>query len=148
MTALEAEKAAQYQHAINPANWSRMQLIELAMQAEQERLVLEAKVEVLEPKAAIFDRIVDADGAMGLQATAKALQQSPNKFCDWLRQNGWIYRRPGGQSNLGYQDKVKDGFLTHKVHTVHRDDGSEKIVEQVLITSKGLTKLASLLNPS
>jgi len=44
MTVLEAEKAAQYQHAINPANWSRMQLIELAMQAEQERMVLEAKV--------------------------------------------------------------------------------------------------------
>ena len=146
MTVLEAEKAAQYQHAINPANWSRMQLIELAMQAEQERLVLEAKVEVLAPKAAIFDRIADADGAMGLQAAAKALQQSPNKFCDWLRKNHWIYRRAGGKNNLGYQDKVQAGYLTHKVTTVNREDGTEKVVEQVLITTKGITRLASVLN--
>lgn len=29
-----------------------------------------------------------------------------------------------------------------------RADGSEKIVEQVLVTAKGLTKLAALLRPS
>ena len=36
---------------VNPATLSRLQLIEIAMQAEQERLALEPKVEVLEPKA-------------------------------------------------------------------------------------------------
>ena len=77
---------------------------------------------------------------------AKALQQSPNKFCDWLRKNHWIYRRAGGKNNLGYQDKVQAGYLTHKVTTVNREDGTEKVVEQVLITTKGITRLASVLN--
>lgn len=131
---------------LNPANLSRLQLIELAMQAEQERLVLEAENKILKPKAEITDRIANADGALGLQAAAKALQQQPNKFCDWLRQIGWIYRRPGSSANLGYQDKVHAGYLTHKVHTIHKDDGTEKVVEQVMITTKGLIKLAELLN--
>ena len=95
---------------LNPANISRMDLIKIAMQAEQERLVLEAKVEVLAPKAAIFDRIADADGAMGLQAAAKALQQSPNKFCDWLRKNHWIYRRAGGKNNLVLRQSLIDEY--------------------------------------
>lgn len=32
--------------------------------------------------------------------------------------------------------------------TVLRADGSEKIAEQVLITAKGLTKLAALMRPA
>ena len=38
------------QPALNPANFSRLQLIELAMQAEQERLVLETKVAEIRPR--------------------------------------------------------------------------------------------------
>ncbi|MCK7579802.1 MAG: hypothetical protein MZV65_31680 [Chromatiales bacterium] len=44
---------------LNPANFSRLQLIELAMQAEQERLALESKVAILQPKAEALDRIGD-----------------------------------------------------------------------------------------
>lgn len=41
-----------------------------------------------------------------------------------------------------YQDRIKSSLLTHKVTTVSRSDGTEKIVEQVLVTAKGLAKLA------
>jgi len=34
------------------------------------------------------------------------------------------------------------GRLEHKVTTVTRADGSEKVTEQVLVTAKGLTALA------
>ena len=80
-----------------------------------------------------------------LTGAAKALQQQPIKFCDRLRQMGWIYRRPGGKGNVAYQDKIQAGYLTHKTTTVVRDDGTEKVVEQVLVTPKGLAKLALLL---
>jgi hypothetical protein len=62
----------------------------------------------------------------------------------YLRTHEWIYRRPGAQSDLGYQSKVQSGLLEHKVTTVLRADGSEKIVEQVRITPKGLAALAKL----
>lgn len=128
--------------ALNPANLTRLQLIELAMQAEQERLVLENKVEELAPKAKALDRIADADGAMNPTVAAKTLQVPPKKLFDWLRAHHWIYRRPGGSGNVAYQDKIHAGYLTHKVTTVERDDGSEKVVEQVLVISKGLAKLS------
>ena len=34
------------------------------------------------------------------------------------------------------------GLVDYKVTTVSRSDGTEKIVEQVLVTAKGLAKLA------
>ena len=129
--------------SLNPASLSRMQLIELAMQAEQERLQLEHKVEELEPKAEALDLIAGADGAMNRTSAAKHLQQHPHKFADWLRRNGWTYRRAGSSVDLGYQDKCNAGLLTHKVTTLHLEDG-DKVCQQVLVTARGLTKLAQI----
>lgn len=128
--------------ALNPANLSRLQLIQLALESEQERLVLEHKVEELSPKAEALDRIADADGTMNPTVAAKALQVQPKKLFDWLREKHWIYRRAGGAGNVAYQDKIQAGLLTHKVTTVQREDGSDKVCEQVLVTAKGLAKLS------
>jgi Rha family phage regulatory protein len=105
-------------------------------------LTLEHKVEVLAPKAEALDRIADAGGTMNLTMAAKTLQVQPKKLSDYLREKRWMYRRPGGSGNVAYQDKIQAGLLTHKVHTVSREDGTEKVVEQVLVTGKGLAKLA------
>ena len=111
-------------------------------------LALEARNAELAPKAEALDRIATvSDGSLGLMAAAKALQVRPKALTSYLRENGWIYRRPGGKANLGYQSKTSAGLLEHKVTTVLRADGSEKMVEQVLITPKGLAKLAALLKP-
>lgn len=106
---------------------------------------LESTVAIQAPKVAALERIADAGGSLGLQEAGKALQQKPNKFIGWLRENGWIYRRAGSGTNLGRAEKVNAGYITHKVTTVSREDGSEKIVEQVLITPKGLARLAVIL---
>lgn len=138
-------RLAELENASNPANLSRMQLIQLALQAEQERMALEHKVNELSPKAEALARIADADGTMNPTVAAKTLQIPPGNLFKWLRENQWIYRRPGSSGNVAYQDKIKAGYLTHKITTVHREDGSEKVVEQVLVTGKGLTKLAQVL---
>lgn len=132
--------------ALNPATLSRMQLIELAMQAEQERLALEHKVEALAPKAQALDRFATfAEGSMCISNAAKALQQQPKSFFRWLQEHQWIFRRPGGSGWLAYQSRIQVGYLEHKVTTVERGDGSEKVVEQVLVTAKGLAKLSEHL---
>lgn len=130
---------------VDPANFSRMQLIQLALDAETERLALEIKYLEVAPKAEALDRIAEADGAMNPTVAAKTLQIPPGRLFRWLRENQWIYRRPGSCANVAYQDKINAGYLTHKITTVHREDGSEKVVEQVLVTGKGLTKLAQVL---
>lgn len=132
--------------AIDPANLSRLQLIELAMQAEQERLALEAKVGELAPKAEALDRISTADvGSLCITNAAKALQVPPKKLFSWMQEHQWIYRRAGTPGWIAYQHRIQCGWLEHKVTTVERSDGTEKVVEQVLVTPKGLAKLSAFV---
>lgn len=110
--------------------------------------VLERRVQELLPSQEALQRISEADGSLCVTDAAKALQMRPKDLFEWLRQNGWIYRRPGSGHDLGYQSKTASGLLEHKITTVLRADGSEKVTEQVRVTPKGLTKLASLIKPA
>lgn len=118
------------------------------LQNVEKVIALEAEVSQLRPAQEALERIATADGSLCITEAAKVLQLRPKDLFQWLRQNGWIYRRPGAGQDLGYQSKTTAGLLEHKVTTVLRADGSEKVTEQVRITSKGLTKLASLIKPA
>jgi len=108
-------------------------------------LVLEEQVEAMKPDVEALERIAKADGSLNLTEAAKALQQQPKKFNQYLGSLSWIYRRAGNNRLLGYQDKVQQGLLEHKVTTITLPDGSERLSEQVRITPKGLAKLAKML---
>ena len=116
--------------------------LRLAADLADQKAKIEAQLAIAAPKVEAFERIADADGTMNPTVAAKALQVQPKKLFDFLREKHWIYRRPGGSGNVAYQDKIQAGFLTHKVTTVQRDDGTDKVVEQVLVTAKGLAKLS------
>jgi Rha family phage regulatory protein len=120
----------------------------LLLSYSEKVLELEQANAALAPKAEALDLIATAEGALNITAAAKALQVRPKDLFAYLHAHGWIYRRAGGSGYLGYQAKVSSGLLEHKVTTILRADGTEKIVEQVLVTAKGLTKLAALLRPS
>lgn len=120
----------------------------ILLQNVEKVIALEAQVNELRPAQEALLRISTADGSLCITEAAKALQMRPKDLFQWLRQNGWIYRRPGAAHDLGYQSKTTAGLLEHKVTTVLRADGSEKVTEQVRITAKGLTKLASLIKPA
>ncbi len=84
---------------------------------------------------------------MSIEAdTVKSLQIRPKNLFLWLRAHKWIYKRVGCANDCAYQDKQIQGLLEHKVTTVLRSDGSEKITEQVRVTPKGLEKLSKLVS--
>ena len=139
---IECERALRDQPALNPANMSRMQLLQMAMEAEQERLALEGRVQAMKPDVDAFARIAGADGSLCITDAAKALQMAPKRLIEYMAQHGWIYRRHGGGNYLGYQSRVVSGDVTHKVTSVTMADGSERITEQVRVTPKGLANLA------
>lgn len=106
---------------------------------------LEAANAEMQPKVDAFSRIAEAEGSLCITSAAKHLQLQPKVLFAWLSEHRWIYRRAGGTAWLAYQDKLQAGLLEHKVTTVARGDGSEKVVEQVRVTPKGLVRLAEQL---
>jgi anti-repressor protein len=140
---IECERRARQPAELNDPGWLRSTLLTYT----EKVLALEAQVNELLPSQDALDRISGTDGTMCVTDTAKALQMRPKDLFSFMRQNGWLYRRPGTSYDLGYQSKVIQGLLVHKVTTVLRPDGSEKVTEQVRVTGKGLTKLAKLIKP-
>lgn len=100
----------------------------------------------MKPNVAALERIAKSNGAMCVTDTAKQLQICPKALFDFLSGNKWIYRRLGSPW-IGYQDKIQQGLIEHKVITITRTDGINEIKTQVRITPKGLAKLAKRLNP-
>lgn len=139
---LEAKAAAP---ALDPANLSRMQLIELAMQAETERIALEGKVVEMTPKVAALDRIATADGSLCLMDAAKQLQMRPKDLITFMSAHQWIYKRAGGSAWIGYRDRIQSGLLEHKSNIVIDGAGCERIRDQVRVTAKGLARLAEII---
>jgi len=136
-----------------PAELSRMDLIELAMAAERERIAAEGKVQKLEhqvadqaPAVAGFNLIASTKGTLCITDAAKALQMKPHQLTDLLLDKKWMYHRPGKPGYIAYQEKLDVGYLKHKYHNYQDPDtGENRVKEQVLVTNKGLTKLSSMI---
>lgn len=134
--------------SINELLSSPVHLLELAQGYAQQVVDLRGEVKEMQEDVNALDRIGKADGSLCITEAAKALQMRPKDLFSWLRSNGWIYKRTGSTYYLGYQSKTQIGVLEHKVTTVNRADGTEKMTEQVRITAKGITRLAKLIKPA
>nr|WP_254601829.1 phage antirepressor KilAC domain-containing protein [Cupriavidus taiwanensis] len=116
--------------------------LRLAADEAERRAAAEAQLAIAAPKAEALDRIATAEGSLCVTDAAKALQMKPRELFNWLSGNQWIYRRTGSPNWIAYQNRLQAGLLEHKVTTVERNDGSEKVTEQVRVTPKGLAKIA------
>ncbi len=103
---------------------------------------LEQQVAAQAPKVEALGRIADARGAVCLTDAAKALQMRRCDLLAWLQQHSWIHKRMG-TSWLPYQRRVEQGLLVLKVVT-RGDATDQRLYDQVLVTPKGLTRLAEL----
>lgn len=130
--------------ALNDAEFLRGTLLSYS----EKVIALEHKVEEMQPDVEALERIAKADGSMCITNAAKHLQVQPKFLFKMMSESHWIYRRAGGKAWLAYQDRIQSGVLEHKVTTIERSDGSEKVVEQVLVTAKGLAKLSKMLGVS
>lgn len=141
---IEIERRAKL--AADPARVTRADLARMVLDAEAEIAQLKHEAAEAAPKVAALERIAEASsGATCITTAAKAIGLKPKALFAWLRENLWIYRRTGSAVWNAYQHRLAAGLLEHKVTTVTRPDGSEKAVHQVLVTPKGLAKLAETL---
>ncbi|WP_228005924.1 phage antirepressor KilAC domain-containing protein [Xenorhabdus sp. BG5] len=121
--------------------------LRLAADLAERKAELEHQVEEMKPDVDAFERIAKkSTGSMCVTDAAKHLQIKPKILFDTLSSNKWIYRRLGKKPWVGYQDKLQQGLLEHKITVVAKDDGTERVCEQVLVTAKGISKLAKMLS--
>ena len=120
---------------------AQLMIDEKTMQIEQRDKMLAVTV----PKAAALDRLATADGLLNLTQAAKVLDIPPRKFNQQLHTNGWIYRMGVTGPWTGTAQKLKAGYLSHKIHPYQHKDGTDDVSAQVFVTPKGMTRLASLL---
>ena len=132
------------QLAPKPAELSRMDILQLAIDAEHGRIKAEAALAIAAPKAQALDRIAGADGSLCLRDAAKQLQVKPKHFNLWLQANKWIYKRAGCSNYIGYQDRIQSGLIEHKASIVIDGAGNERMRDQARITAKGIARLAEV----
>jgi len=145
---IECERQAK-EAALDPRNLTRMQLMQIAMDAESERLALAQQVAEQAPKVEVFERIAEDSGTYLIRRAAKTLGVGPGKLVDWLLAHGWVYRHGGKGHLLGYQDKLARGWLAHKLTPFwSRRTQMNEVSAAVRVTSKGITVLAEKLPAS
>ena len=104
------------------------------------------QIEELKPKALALDRLDCASGALTPRPASKVLGYPEQKLIKWLTSNNWAFRSGGKGPLQGYSEKLNVGYLDHKLHTYEdAKTGEDKTSIQMLITAKGLARLAKVL---
>lgn len=119
-------------------------LQQLLLDVTGRSMASEERLAELAPKAEALDRLTDATGSLCITDAAKALGVPPRRLFAWLEGNRWTYRRSDGGHWVAFQEQLSAGRLEHKGMTIAVRNRPDKLVEQVLITPKGLARLAEL----
>ncbi len=118
---------------------TRLQILSLAMEAEQENEQLKQEVRACKPKVAFHDQVIAADDTLSVREAAKIIGTGQKRLFDFLRTNKWINRR-----NEPYQAKIESGDLNVKLsHWQHPEKGLQDVIT-TRVTGKGLSKLQVL----
>lgn len=113
-------KTGGYGRQIDGASITRLELIEIARNAETERLALEAENKELSPKAEAYEAFMDSTGFYSVGSVAKMLGRSQNWLFRELRNKGVLIAK-GAMRNTPYQQYMHHFVV--KAHDFERSNG-------------------------
>lgn len=128
-------REAETRPAVDAASLTRLELIEMAYNAETERLQLEAKNKELTPKAEAYDEFMDATGHYNVGTVAKMLGKSQNWLFRELRNRGVLISK-GAMKNTPYQQ-----YMHHfevKAHYYERSNGEQGVSHTTYVQPSGI----------
>lgn len=134
-----------------PKALSRMDLIQIALAAEQENIALRGQVEFLEPKAEALEVIAGTEHNYTLRECAKTIGIKEKDLIQLLLTKKWIYRDCSTQKLQPYADKVeKQHIFINRASPVitNTQDGKERVFLHMRVTAFGLTRITGLVNKS
>lgn len=125
------------------AQMTRSEILQIALNAETERLALEAKNKELEPKAEAYSSFIEADGKYSVGAVAKMLGIGQNKLFRELRNIG-VFIAKGGMKNTPYQQYMR--HFEVKAYTITHSDNSESVRHTTYVQPSGIDFIRKKLN--
>ncbi len=129
-----------------PVELSRMDLIQLALAAEQENQALKQHVALLEPKAQVVDVIADTVNTYSIRESAKTIGIQQKKLIDFMIQKNWVYRENSRQRRLcAYSQRIDQKVMVNKVTQVVASADGDRVFTQARLTAFGLTRLTALV---
>ncbi|WP_086931624.1 phage antirepressor KilAC domain-containing protein [Agarilytica rhodophyticola] len=105
---------------------------------EQEKLLLECRVEEDAPKVEFYDEFVNKDGLYTLQNAGRALQQRPNKFIQSMKGQYLFYQGTALVAKVQY---IQQGIFEVKSTII-----DDKARLQTYVTPKGIQYFAKKLS--
>lgn len=121
---------------------SKMEILQMALESEQQKLVLQAQLELQAPKVAFVDKYVESTGNKTFRQVAKLLQIKEPTFREFLKKNKIMYQLNGEWA--AYSNHTDAGRFY--VKTGVSDSGHA--FNQVLFTPKGIEWIAAELAKS
>lgn len=145
MAIIKRWQELEQQQQFNPAELSRMQILQIAIQAEQENQALKEKIAVIEPQAQALQRITQQGEDLGLRESAKVLKVKPSYLMKYLFDHKWLYRDARNKPQA-YQTKIDQGYMVLHFSSPQQTAHGERIFVQSKITAKGIARLSIMLN--
>ena len=139
----DLEKVSRHSMSL-PTNFA--EALQLAADQAKQNASLHLVIQQQAPKVQALERLSGTHGSICITTAAKQLGIGPLKLFKWLSDNRWIYRRAAFSAWSAYQPRLTAGLLEHKLVKV--GNGAEedlKVVEQVMVTRKGITHLATVM---
>jgi len=138
---LESKVVGQLQIPTNFAD-----ALQLAADVAKQNASLHQVIQQQAPKVQALERLSATEGSICITSAAKQLGIGPLKLFKWLSDNRWIYRRAAFSAWSAYQPRLTAGLLEHKLVKVGKGAEEDlKVVEQVMVTRKGITHLATVM---
>lgn len=105
------------------------------------------RLDELQPKADALDRLTDARGAINVTEAAKVLKVGRDDLFHRMHAAHWIYRQQASGRWQCFADKERAGLIEQRTTRIPNPHGPDKIGSTVMVTPKGLARLAEIIGP-
>lgn len=112
-------------------------------QLAEENTELRAQQELDAPKVQFAEAVADSESGILVGELSKLLHKNgvkgagQNRLFTWLRENGYLIKRPGSSWNLPTQRTLDDGLMMVAESVIELKDGSTRPVLTTRVTGKG-----------
>lgn len=135
------------QQVKQPFELSKLEILQLAIESEKQKVALEQQVAVLEPKALALDTIADTSNTYTIRECAKTIGIKEKHLVNLLLDKGWCYRESSGRLQP-YATKTEQKIFINRPSPIitNPNTGEEKVHLHMRVTAHGLTRITALVN--